>query len=71
MVMRGTCAQVPILAYARIKKVIRDGVEECWYTIYFYTPGKKWKGPYRDVTDAENAAHAEATLRCLELEWIN
>lgn len=30
-----------------------------------------WHGPYRDKTDAENAAHDEADRRGLELEWVN
>lgn len=46
-----------------------------FYQIHF-TPDplqitSAWNGPYRDATDAENAAEDEARRRGLELEWVN
>jgi hypothetical protein len=41
-----------------------------WYQIFFGQPNPKgWRGPYRDKTDAENAAEDEARDRKLDLEW--
>jgi len=44
-----------------------------WYRIYFDNPkevGADVVGPFRDKTDAENAAYDEAKRRQLELDWV-
>jgi hypothetical protein len=48
--------------------------QQKWYQIFFDQPSQGslgWRGPYRDKTDAENAAHEEAKRRGLELEWTD
>lgn len=50
----------------------RDQMRPCWYRIALTLAGLdsvQWSGPYRDKTDAENAAHEEAKRRNLCLEW--
>jgi hypothetical protein len=41
----------------------------CWYQIYWVDKGHRWQGPYRDKTDAENAAEDEAKRSNWELTW--
>jgi hypothetical protein len=53
-------------AYAELKQFRGN----CWYSIYIDSDRlKEWQGPYRDKTDAENAAHEEAKRRGYDLEW--
>lgn len=51
----------------------RDLMRPCWYRIAMEVNllgGVKWVGPYRDRTDAENAARVEAERQGLKLEWV-
>lgn len=64
-----------IKAYATMCGVKGDPTgQQKFYQIYFTHPSKMWqawKGPYRDSTDAENAAEDEAQQRGLELAWTD
>jgi hypothetical protein len=41
-----------------------------FYQIYYTEPlPGQWKGPYRDATDAENAAEDEAKAKGVTLIW--
>jgi hypothetical protein len=60
-------------AYAELVGAKAQGSTACWYRIFFDRPGDtdgSLHGPFRDRTDAENAAHDEARSRNLELEWV-
>lgn len=64
----------PTTAYARL--LGKPGY--VWYRIA-HSPDRLYAphflgdegGPYRDKTDAENAAHDAAKRQNLELEWVN
>lgn len=61
-------AEQLVRAYAQI--VHARGA--AWYRIFFHNPGESiatLRGPYRDTTDAENAAHDEANIHGYDLEW--
>lgn len=60
-------------AYAAICGAKGKDSQVRFYQIFFDKPSQSaqdWRGPYRDKTDAENAAHDEAKSRGLELEWV-
>jgi hypothetical protein len=61
-----------MMAYAELIGAKAEGSRACWYRIFFDRPGDadRLRGPFRDRTDAENAAHDEARSRNLELEWV-
>jgi len=58
-------------AYAELISGNYQGVRKVWYRIFFDLkhPGEL-VGPYRDETDAENAAYEETKIKGLYLEWL-
>lgn len=59
-------------AYAELEEWLVRGVKHTFYQIYFTEKSlhiSDWRGPYRDKTDAENAAEDEAKVNGLELIW--
>lgn len=66
--------KIMVKAYATLARVKGDptGIQRL-YQIYFHKPSPfraDWTGPFRDKTDAENAAEDQARRDGLELEWI-
>jgi hypothetical protein len=63
-------------AYAKIVGSKGSDTGPMWYAICSHPEDFdslsrfKWTGPYRDKTDAENAAYDEAKRDNLELEWL-
>ena len=64
--------------YARIVGGSVQGSPQVFYKLSYDADhlfrqhvGGEWRGPYRDKTDAENAAYDEAKVLKVELEWLD
>jgi hypothetical protein len=58
---------------APVKGAARDDRRRLYQIFYGDEPSwmpSAWRGPFRDKTAAENAAHDEAARSNIELEWV-
>jgi hypothetical protein len=63
-----------VKAYCRIVGSKGSDAGPYWYEIFSDRPSglrANYRGPFRDTTDAENAAHDEAERRGLDLEFTD